>query len=677
MRGPSRPSRGNRQGRPGAMTGARSQLLGDVRALGAAAPIRAAYEASKRSGLHAVFFRVPRRPPNRADSFLLGNRQPLAADAAERTLDDAKRVLSDGVRVFGRRVPTGVSARWSQDPESGCSWPEGVPWWRVDIRSDARPGDVKFVWEAGRHRDLVVLARAASLDRGGPWLGGLERMLSGWCAENPPERGVHWYSSLELALRAIAWAQVLGLAGARLSEQVQRAMAEQLFASARHLMLELPYTVSSMRNNHLLGDSLGLIVLSRLFASQRAARRWRVIGERLFAKQLARHMRSDGSMVEDSLSYHRFVLEMLIVRVLLGDASQQVRRALASASMHLVRIGVLDGDLPQYGDWDEGRVLASSGDPGDVTGSVALGLSLSGEPIPGEWFARFDELAWYGAPDAPRGPAPLRRAAAASGGIAYVDHRSWRLWFKVGCGPSHGHADLTSVWLQRDGDWVIADPGTGTYNGPIEVRDGLRTSHAHPVVRVGDQDQLVPHRVFRWLHSATGHLAPVARIDDTLVLFGWHDAYQRIAVGLKVARAVVVSEKSVLVLDYVSPEGADRKWTMTVPLAAGVTSRGRALLVGETALPTAGLATASLVTGRNDPFVGWSSPTYGRWQPTEWLTLSGSEQSHAWSIASPVIAARTDGTDGADLHLSIDWSGSSPCLEIHRTGCDGVTVMRA
>ena len=36
-------------------------------------------------------------------------------------------------------------------------------------------------------------------------------------------------------------------------------------------------------------------------------------------------MRPDGSMIEDSLSYHRFVLEMLIVRVLLGDASTETR----------------------------------------------------------------------------------------------------------------------------------------------------------------------------------------------------------------------------------------------------------------------------------------------------------------------------------------------------------------
>jgi hypothetical protein len=53
---------------------------------------------------------------------------------------------------------------------------------------------------------------------------------------------------------------------------------------------------------------------------------------------------------------------MLIIRTLLGDASKEVLDALRGASRHLATIGVFDGEVPQYGDWDEGRVLATSGD---------------------------------------------------------------------------------------------------------------------------------------------------------------------------------------------------------------------------------------------------------------------------------------------------------------------------
>ena len=83
-------------------------------------------------------------------------------------------------------------------------------------------------------------------------------------------------------------------------------------------------------------------------------------------------MRPDGSMIEDSLSYHRFVLEMLIVRSLLRGHTKLEREALLGAAQFLCRMGALDGRVPMYGDWDEGRALVSSGDPADVAGSVQL-----------------------------------------------------------------------------------------------------------------------------------------------------------------------------------------------------------------------------------------------------------------------------------------------------------------
>ncbi len=297
------------------------QVFDDVRALGTSTPVRAAYELSKRSGFHGVLFRPVRSAqPVRSELVLLGNITTWSESARQRTLRDARLIESDGLRVFGARTSTGRRDPWNTDPQTGRAWPADRPWWQLDIRSDERLGDVKYVWEAGRHRDLVVLARAVQLEPTGPWAELLNTLLQLWCAQNPPEHGVHWYSSLEIALRAIAWSQVLALAGDVLTPAVRERLDAQLLAGTRHIMVELPYTLSSMRNNHLLGDALGLLIAARLFPSHGSAQRWQKVGDRLFAAQLPRHMRTDGSMIEDSLSYHRFVLEMLAVRVLLGDA---------------------------------------------------------------------------------------------------------------------------------------------------------------------------------------------------------------------------------------------------------------------------------------------------------------------------------------------------------------------
>lgn len=604
------------------------QAVRDVRAIGWGAPVRAAYEASKRTGLHQVLLRPGRRrTPHPAVPPRLSRHAPATLEATQRCLGDARLITEHGLLVFGRRVRAGIDEPWDIDPLTGHRWPHDQPWWRIDIRSDRRLSDVKMTWEAGRHRDLVVLARASRIDPGGGWLDVLTHLLRSWVAQAPPEQGVHWYSSLELSLRAIAWSQVLDLVGDRLPTALVDDLERLLLASARHVMLELPYAVSSMRNNHLLGDALGLITLARLFPTMHGARWWGHVGERLFLSQLRRHLRPDGSMIEDSLSYHRFVVEMLAARVLLGEAPDEVRHALRATSQYLRSLGVFEGEVPQYGDWDEGRVLASSGNPLDVAGSAALGLVLSGEQVPPAWYAEYDELAWY-APERPveRPTAPLP-AAPTPRGIAYVNRGPWRVWFKVDGGPSHGHADLTSVWIAHNGQWVVCDPGTGTYNGPITVRNGLRTSAAHPVQRPDGRDQLGPHRAFRWLRSARGHLAPPLQLPDRTILFGWHDAYAPLRVG----RAVVVRDAYVAVLDFADRPQTARSWRLTVPLHPDVAVKDDALVLNGQIIGVFGLDGHGVLKGESEPFAGWYSRSYGHWEPTMWLSAE-TETLGAWGV---------------------------------------------
>lgn len=584
----------------------------DLRALGSSAPLRAAYEASKRSNFHAVLFRRPDgRTQHRSVPLAIGNSTTGSLSGRERCLADASLIATEGVRVFGRRYPTGVKEQWCTDPLTGQKWPSDQPWWQIDIRTNSRLSDVKFVWEAARHRDLVVLARAAVLEPDGEWSSLLEDMLQRWCLESPPEQGVNWYSSLELALRAIAWAQVLYLVGERLPDGLRRDLDTQLLASARHIMLELPYTVSSMKNNHMLGDGLGLVVIGRLFPTHPKSARWQRVGDRLFSTQLKRHMRADGSMIEDSLSYHRFVLEMLIVRELVGGAPEEVGNAMRGASEHLRALGALDGEVPQFGDWDEGRVLADSSPAGSVAGSASLGLALAGYALPGTPAETFDELAWYLPSDAAAGRELPALACTRTAGDWQVAHRDeWTVWFKVGSGTSHQHADVTSLFVRHGDSFVIRDSGTGTYNGPLDVRNGLRSSSAHPVWVPAGEDQLVPHRAFRWLRSIRTNFATPLETPGATFLVAWHDAFVE-RHGCRVARAVVLTDHGVEILDAKDSTDTSTVWSMSVPLGDQIEPEIISVVDGR----------GRTVKGQVAPFVGWSSETYGTWEPSNWIVF--------------------------------------------------------
>ncbi len=589
----------------------------------------------------------------------------LPAAAAAHAILDAASIQAGSALIFGNAVPLRPGPHVA--PDTGGVWSTDV-WWHVDIRSQDRLADVKWTWELGRHRHMLILARAIWLKPDDiAHVVALREHLHAWLAQNRPERGVHWYSNLEIALRALVWLQIMPLAGERLPASLQHGMADHLFHSGMHLVADLPYTVSSMRNNHMLGDALGLMALGKAFDRPR----WWRIGHRLFEGQLARHMRADGSMIEDSLSYHRFVTEMLVVRVLLGHAPDTVTSALRTSGEHLARLGVFEGPVPQYGDWDEGRVLGSSGDPFDTAGSAALALALAGTGAPAVWREAYDECAWY----APEGesvpvPAAVTDGRPVGGGFARGVQGGWTAWLKAGGGTSHQHADLCSTVFTVDGQWVVGDPGTGTYNGPLEQRNAFRTSGAHSVLRRQGTDQLIPHRAFRWLHTASGVVGPPPMVAGHVVMWGVHDAYRRLSGGGRTARIVVLRDGALTVAD-VREGGQGEDWALALPLHPDVQERdGRVLLPDGSSLDLLLPAEPVRVHGCETPYAGWWSHTYGSAVPATWLQMSGAgEGAVVWGVHRPetVPAERLkDGlrADGAELRIA--FTPTATTLTVHR-----------
>jgi hypothetical protein len=632
------------------------------------------YELSKACGGHTIVFgTLARRRISGAvavSPFWVPRAADVPASDQARCLADAGEIVDGELRLFGQSVAFEQVPDWHAVIHAPGRWPL-VDWWKLDVRSSKRPGDVKWVWELGRHRHLVILARAALLQPAEcRWRDALSTHLTSWIAANPPEIGVHWYSNLEIALRSLNWLQILALAGDQLEPSLVAAMSRTLHRSGSHLVADLPYTLSSMRNNHLLGDALGLVALGKSFPNDPAARRWLRLGDSLFRRQLQRHTRPDGSMIEDSLSYHRFVLEMLVVRSLLGGHANLEREALVGAGQFLCRMGALSGRVPMYGDWDEGRALASSGDPADVAGSVQVALSLAGSGSRDAWRVEHDEVSWYSQSGSPEEPARAESEGRdVGGGFARIARGPFNCWLKAGSGPSHGHADLSSVEVTIDGEWVVGDPGTGSYNRTRAERDYFRSSIAHSVLRLDGQDQLVPQSSFRWRHTAHGSVGRPSRLAGSVLAWGFHDAYRRLDPSRRVCRAVLCSEDGVSVVDWVEgPPGC--AFELSLPLGPGVTWQEGAISARDGRQLVAQLpGKAQLIHGDGKGPQGCWSPTYGTLVkaqlvvtagvvegPVVWqLSLTGR---HALRIEGDTIVT-ADGTRGY-----VEWARLRPRLHL-------------
>ena len=644
----------------------------DIKALGVGAPLRAGYELSKRTVGHQLVFGhlVPtRRHPTHVR--LLPAPANLSDSVRARSISVARSIAGGTVEVFSTDIAISGAPDWHAALHTPGSWAV-LPWWKIDIRSDARLGDIKWCWELARFRHVVLLARGCFLLPNDAELATALRLhVESFLDQNPPEQGVHWYSNLELALRSFAWLQVLSLAGDTLGDDLEQRVIATLHHTGRHLVADLPYTVSTMRNNHLLGDAVGLCALGHAFSDDRFGRRWTRIGDRLIDRFLRTAGRDHGTFIEDSVSYHRFVVELLSARVVLGGSTAHVRSVLRESAEFLVRLGCLDGDVPQYGDWDEGRALVTAADPRELAGSVLAALALTGQTRADAF--EFDEVAWYCSPGPAVGDAVPNESNQPTrgdigGGVARVARGSYQLWLKAPAGTSHNHADATAVSLQRHGRWVTGDPGTGTYNGPVVERNWFRSSQSHNVLRPEGLDQLEPHRAFRWKFRANGGLLEPVDTADGVVLASWHDAYHRLDQPITVVRAVLLHDHGVVVADFTSRPTVG---ALSIPLHPGATYAAGVVAIDDQRYHLTLPGDPSAHTGEEAPFTGWWSDTYGRRTPTTVVDV-------ATPVSSPVVWALGD--EAMEWHaepnvvtigstsIVVEWSANDAVLRV--TGGD-------
>lgn len=376
------------------------------------------------------------------------------ADVSLRRRADA--ALEGRFELLGlREVSFGNPPDWRLDPIRGVRAPD-VHWSVIRYLDPAVVGDHKLVWELSRHRHVLELAQAAWVTGESRYVDGCARALDSWMDSNPPKRGIHWASSLEVALRAIAWLWVLALLGPRLSGHLRQRMLGFLIVSGRHVERYLSTYFSP--NTHLTGEALGLFYLGTMLPQARHAARWQARGAAILHAWVERHVRPDGVYVEQSTWYHRYTADIYLHYLLLArragiEVPPAVPARLERMMEHLMFVARPDGRIPLIGDDDGGRLLfLDDRTAHDVRTPLAVGAVV---------FRRSDFAHVARAPGAelvwllgPRRRCPVGRSAARGpgGGVAGVPGwRHLRTAGPLGCGRERGSGGCRATRLLERG----------------------------------------------------------------------------------------------------------------------------------------------------------------------------------------------------------------------------------
>ncbi|MFI1503946.1 alginate lyase family protein [Streptomyces sp. NPDC020597] len=571
----------------------------------------------------------------------------VPADAVKRLVAEADRLMDGHAEYFGVVRDDLTAPDWWRDPRTGRRAPGGYAF-DVPYRSEDAVGDIKQIWEPSRHQYLTQLAAAYAVTGDERYAERVAEHLRSWWETNPPLRGVHWISGIELGIRLLSWVWIRrlldGWSGAAPLFEDNPVALNQIWHHQRWLAA-FPSRGSSA-NNHVIAEAAGQFAAACAFGWFPSSGRWRADA----LKSLERHLRGNtfvcGLNRELATEYHGLVLELGLAAVAEADAAgvpvpASVRLVLLRMSDALA--AVVDNRLrpPRQGDADDGHGLVVDGAGTDRWGS----LLATGDAVFGRlaWWpevtgtdVRTPLLAALVARTEPSTRRPARRPAHFADAGMTILRGPGEIWCRCDGGPhgflsiaAHAHADALSVEVRHDGIDVLADPGTYCYHGQPEWRRYFRSTLGHNTLQLDGADQSVSGGPFLWTRHARTRVLTVDSGDDVTRWSAEHDGYE----GSVHRRRVELTPSSgeLRVVDEV--RGPRRAVRLAFHLGPAITAElagNRARLTwtrdGEdrsAVLDLPGELTWEAHRGESEPPLGWYSAGFGRKEPATALVGAG------------------------------------------------------
>ncbi len=414
----------------------------------------------------------------------------------------------------------------------------------------------------------------------------------GWIEANPFLRGPHYLSAMECGLRIPVFLYALqfieGPGAAAAQERILEAIYRHAWWIARRLSLH------ASLGNHTICECVGLIFAGAVFRRNPQGRSWLKGGLSLLEQEVAHQILDDGGPAEQSLNYHRFVLDLSRLALNFLEADGQcpppiIRQRIEAGESFQAAFRSSSGEVPQIGDSDDGFALAPAVHPG------RNGAAASDAPC--ALFHSSGYTVFRGVQDS----------------LLTFDHGPLGLPHLY----NHGHADALSITLGVSGKLMIVDSGTYRYNAERRWRRYFKGTRAHSTVTVDGVDQAVQETSFIWSRPYNVKLIRHAVYREGCVVEAEHDGYTRLKGRVRHRRSVVFWRGRAACLQDTFRGGGEHVFELNLHVHPEVVvARGSpwwTIQRGESRVLVNILSGGDLrlVWGGMDPPLGWYSDAYG------------------------------------------------------------------
>ena len=277
------------------------------------------------------------------------------------------------IDIFGLPFDYSQPINWHLDIASQREFPRTFAK-DINIRTEEY-GSAKHVWEVNRLQFLPLIALRYRQTQDEQYLRQFQHLVTQWTEANPYLSGVNWYSNIEINIRLIVWFfcwEILNVSHSVSEDADFKAFVNDVWVPTIYLHCQYSYenpSKYSSANNHLISEHAGLFVAASYWKFAESAH-WAAHARKGLEEEIIAQHSPRGVNKEEAAEYIQFITDFFLIPYVVGQQteqafSQRYRNQLESILDYIFQLMDIRGNIPFYGDEDDGKVMLFDSQPVD------------------------------------------------------------------------------------------------------------------------------------------------------------------------------------------------------------------------------------------------------------------------------------------------------------------------
>lgn len=460
------------------------------------------------------------------------------------------RILNGEVLFFNKTWnPLGLNYDWVTNPETGYKYNPSQHWSKIESLSE-EAGDIKFVWEKSRFSWLLTICRYDYHFEEDHSEFVFSQILD-WIDKNPLNCGPNYKCSQETSIRINNWVFALHFYkhSRELTEERWNRIITSIYWQTHHVYNNINYSRIAVRNNHAITETLTLYLMGLMFPDMPGSKKWKRNGKSWFEQEIAYQIETDGTYLQNSMNYHRVVVQLLTYAIAIADANGErfsevvYDRAYKTLNFLFQCQEPTNGWLPNYGSNDGALFFPlSTADYRDYRPQLdALHGLLTGKSLYGEFL---EDAQWVGhsIPASRKVYPAIQQQMGAikfeKSGFYLIREKETLTFVRCGVFKNGGATDLLHLDVWRKGKNILMDCGTYQYNTEDRLKKYFAGTESHNTVMLDNYDQMLKGPRFMWFYPPKIKSATIEETPESFVFKGAVNCFTYLGENITVLRTI-------------------------------------------------------------------------------------------------------------------------------------------